>query len=89
MVCPRQTNGFDCGIFTILAIERLALGMTTLNYSNGIINEKRLLFAKQIFNQKVDLGRWKVKRELLDFFTFREKRELVPKYKSLILLIFL
>ena len=55
MVCPRQTNGFDCGIFTILAIERLALGMTTLNYSNEIINEKRLLFAKQIFNQKVDL----------------------------------
>jgi hypothetical protein len=37
----------------------------------------------------LDMGRWKVKSHLHDFFTFREKRELVPKYKSLILLIFL
>ena len=54
LVSPVQQNDFDCGMFTLLAIDYLSRNKQLL-YTESMINEKRILFANQIYRQKIDL----------------------------------
>ena len=52
---PRQTNGWDCGVFMLVGMESIVRGKQSFEFSHSDMNTIRRKMARSIIDQKIEL----------------------------------
>lgn len=52
---PRQTNGWDCGVFMLAGMESIVRGKQSFEFSQSDMNTIRRKMARSIIDQKIEL----------------------------------